>query len=68
MATIEPGWPHGDLPPARRMWSVSKDARRMEAEINPHPLGHELRVYVSDDLLPPITARHCWQAERRLLT
>jgi hypothetical protein len=41
---MELGWPHGDRPPARRLWSVRKDGRVMDAEINSHPLGHELRV------------------------
>jgi hypothetical protein len=47
---MEPGWPHDDRPSARRMWVVQKDSYVMECEVNRHPLGHELRVYLRKDL------------------
>jgi hypothetical protein len=46
----EPGWPFGNRPTPRRLWSVWNTGRLIECEVNGHPLGHELRVYVQGDL------------------
>lgn len=46
---MEPGWPFDNRPTPRRVWSVWKTGRLMECEINEHPLGFELRVYLGFD-------------------
>ncbi len=43
---VEPGWPHGGRPKPERAWSLWKPGALMESEINAHPLGYEVRVYV----------------------
>ncbi len=47
----EPGWPFGGRPTPRRLWALWKAGRLMECEINAHPLGHEVRVYVQQEFL-----------------
>ena len=42
----EPGWPFGNRPPATRLWELYKAGRVMTCEINAHPLGHEMRLYL----------------------
>lgn len=49
MSLIDPGWPFGNRPKPRRVWALWKGGRLMECEINAHPLGHEVRVYVQGD-------------------
>src|SRR2546430_1933865 len=49
-AEMETGWPFGNRPVPRRMWSVWKSGRLAEREINAHPLGHEVRSYERGDL------------------
>jgi hypothetical protein len=46
---MEPDWPFGNRPRPRRIWSLREAGRLMECEINEHPLGHEVRVYVQGD-------------------
>lgn len=48
---MEPGWPFGGRPTPERVWSLWKTGWLMEAEINAHPLGYELRVYLRGDYL-----------------
>jgi hypothetical protein len=45
----EPGWPRGNRPPHRVAWELWKAGKVMRCEMNPHPLGHELRLYVADE-------------------
>jgi len=45
----EPGWPHGNRPRATLLWEVWKTGRIMSCEVNEHPLGWEIRCYVSGD-------------------
>lgn len=45
----EPGWPFRNRPTPTKLWSVWKTGRLMECEINAHPLGHEVRVYLQGD-------------------
>ena len=46
---IEPGWPKGNRPPYRVVWELWKVGKTMRAELNPHPLGHEVRLYIADE-------------------
>ena len=46
---MEPGWPFGNRPTPRRVWTVWKAGQLTECEINAHPLGFELRLYVGGD-------------------
>src|SRR5215216_4688654 len=45
----EPGWPHGNRPPATLMWEVWNTERIMSCEINAHPFGFETRCYFGDN-------------------
>lgn len=46
---MEPGWPFDNRPAPQRMWVLWKTGRLMEAEINEHPIGFELRLYLGGD-------------------
>ena len=47
----EPGWPFGNRPAPRKVWALWKSGRVMECEINGHPLGYELRIYMGGTFL-----------------
>src|SRR5437870_127402 len=49
-AEMETGWPFGNRPVPRKMWSVRRSGRPAECEINAHPLRHEVRFYERGDL------------------
>ena len=50
MAT-EPGWPFGGKPNSEQLWSLRQKGRAMEATINTHPHGYEVRVQMGGDVL-----------------
>ncbi len=47
----EPDWPFGGRPKPERLWSLWRAGSLMEATINAHPLGYEVRMYTSGDYL-----------------
>jgi hypothetical protein len=47
----EPGWPHGNRSVARTVWELWKPGHIMSCEINAHPLGYQLRLYMRGEFL-----------------
>ena len=47
----EAGWPFGGRPTPERLWSLWQAGSLLRATINAHPLGYEVRVYMSGDYL-----------------
>lgn len=49
--SVEPGWTSGGSRKGERVWSLWRSGTLARAEVNEHPLGYEVRVYMRGGLL-----------------